>query len=154
MPSTSAAFWSPLLDAASDLPISLRVQLCDLKPRFLPKGTVGRGFRAVARNGRVLLASDTPLAQLAGQVVTMRIQTWHKAILPGDQPAPYGLLVCVRCADVEPLYVARLTPRCEEPFALALDVGGEMVLEVRPVASIKTATSKSTAKADLRDGVR
>jgi hypothetical protein len=127
-----ALVWGPLLDAAVALPITLPTRLGDLRPRFLSKGMVGRGYRAVARNGRVLLAGDRPLAELTDQVVRLRLQTWHKAILPGDRPEPYGLLLCVRRAAVDALYVARLTPRCEE-FVLAMDVGGGMALEIRHV---------------------
>ena len=116
MASKSTVLWGPLLDAAGSLPISLPVRFCDPRPRFLAKGTIGRGHRAVARNGRALLASDVPLAELANQVVRLRFQTWHKAILVGDRPEPWGVLMCVRRADVEPEYVARLIPHCEDPF--------------------------------------
>jgi hypothetical protein len=114
------------------LPLSLMVSLCDLRPRFIPKCKVGRGYRAIARNGRVLLASDCPLVELANRIVCLRLQTWHKAILPGDPPAPYGLLLCVRCKEQATAdYVARLVPACEEPFDLALAVGGGLTLELR-----------------------
>src|SRR4051812_28608096 len=86
----------PALDAGTPWPLVLRAVLCDLRPRFLPKGVVGAGHRAVARNGRVLLCSDRPAAELAGQVARVRLQTWHRAILPGDVPEPYGILLCVR----------------------------------------------------------
>ncbi len=135
MASTSAVIWGPLLDAAGSLPISLPVRCCDLRPRFLAKGTVGRGHRAVARNGRVLLASDVPLAELADQVVRLRFQKWHKTILPGDRPAPWGVLLCARRANVVPEYLARLTPRCEERFDLALDVGGGMMVLFQRIVS-------------------
>ena len=69
-------------------PLSFVAVLCDLRPRFLPKGQVGRGYRAIARNGRVLLASPLPLPAWIGQVGRLRLQTWHKAILPGESPRP------------------------------------------------------------------
>jgi hypothetical protein len=128
-----AALRGPVLDAAGGRPISLTVRLCDLRSRFLAKGSVGRGRRAVSRNGRVLLASDAPLAELADQVVHLRFQTWHKVLLPGEPPEPWGVLMCVRRADAKPDYVARLTPASHPPFALALDVGGEMSLIFEPV---------------------
>jgi hypothetical protein len=139
----------PLLDALGALPISLTVRLGDLRPRFLAKATVGRGVRAVARNGRVLLAGDRPLAELIDQVVRLRLQPWHKAILPGDSSEVYGLLLCVRKVDAPTSYVARLASPAAEGFALAIDVGGEMILEIRPEPGapatgyfLKTATSR------------
>src|SRR5206468_2022091 len=85
----------PAPGGAAPWPFALRAVLCDLRPRFLPKAAVGPGRRAVARNGRVLLCSDRPLDALAGQPASVRLQTWHRAILPGDLPAPYGVLLCV-----------------------------------------------------------
>src|SRR5947209_19911878 len=74
-------------------PVVLIARMCDLRPRFLAKGQIGRGYRAIARNGRILLASDVPLPQLDGVVVSVRVQTWHRTILPGDPAEPYGLLL-------------------------------------------------------------
>src|SRR5260370_18700991 len=90
--------------------LCLRAVLCDLRPRFLHKCRVGRGYRAVARNGRVLLASDGPVTDLGGRVALVRLQTWHRAILPGDALQPYGLLLCVRTTEAggEPGYAAQL----------------------------------------------
>jgi hypothetical protein len=104
-----------------------------LRPRFLPKGRAGRGYRAVARNGRVLLASDRLLENLAGRAAAVRLQTWHRVILPGDPPTPHGVLMCVRAIEEsrEAAYEARLSEDAAGPFAFALDVGGERVLEFR-----------------------
>jgi hypothetical protein len=126
----------PLLAEARRWPLSFGAVLCDLRPRFLPKCRVGRGYRAVARNGRVLLASDLPLDELTGRAARVRLQTWHRAILAGDTPEPYGLLVCVRClgeGEEPPRYGTRLVQIPEEPFDLALDVGGGLVLEIRRI---------------------
>jgi hypothetical protein len=121
----------PLLTEAA-WPLQLRVRLCDFRPRFLPKGTAGRGYRAIARNGRVLLASDLPLAELPGRVARVRLQTWHRAILPGDRPKPHGLLLCVRAAeDVLPRFRARLVREDEAPCDLRVALGGGLVLEFR-----------------------
>jgi hypothetical protein len=123
----------PLLSPEMPWPLTLRARLGDLRPRFLPKGEAGRGFRAVARNGRVLLASDRPVAELAGRHAEVRLQTWHRAILPGEAPRPWGVLLCVRglgdgaAAD----YTAALQRAGEGAFALALDVGGGMWLFFR-----------------------
>src|SRR5262249_49179285 len=89
--------WGPLAETASG-PLVLTARLGELRPHFLPTGGVGRGYGAVARNGRILLASHVPVTELAGRVAVMRLQTWYRALLPGDVPEPYGLLLCVRDA--------------------------------------------------------
>jgi hypothetical protein len=122
----------PLLTAAAPWPLSLCVLLCDLRPRFLAKGQAGRGHRAIARNGRILLAADRPLAELVGRCARLRLQTWHRAILPGDRPKPYGLLLCVRPADgEEPQFETLLVSQPDGSAELALDVGGGQALHFR-----------------------
>jgi hypothetical protein len=125
-----------LTSARSPWPFALRAVLCALRPRFPAKAGVGPGQRAVARNGRVLLCSDCPLAALTGQVASVRLQTWHRVSLPGDLPAPYGVLLCIRCLDrapgpEPPLFMTRLVQRSEAAGDLHLDLGGELVLEFR-----------------------
>jgi hypothetical protein len=124
----------PLVSPSGSATLLLQAHLCDLRPRFLAKGGAGMRYRAVARNGRVLLASDRPLAALAGITARLRLQSWHRVILEGDRPEPYGLLLCVRGQvrpDPGPLYAGRLVPDPEEPFALAIDLGGRLFLEFR-----------------------
>jgi hypothetical protein len=123
----------PLL-GSGQWPLDLRAILCDLRPRFLPKGQVGRGYRAIARNGRVLLASSLPLVEWTGQAAHLRLQTWRKILLPHDPPQPYGILLSLRpaaesAALVE--YECVLTPPGDEPHQLRIDVGGRMVLTIR-----------------------
>jgi len=113
------------------LPLTFRVQLDDLRPRFLPKCQIGRGYRAIARNGRVMLASDRPLTNLIGQEVRLRIGVWHRAIMTGDRPEPYGILLYVRAAvgpGNEPIFSARLMTGPPDSADLALDVGGGKAL--------------------------
>jgi hypothetical protein len=131
----------PLLSAGAPWPLVLRATLGDLRPRFLPKGAVGRaGHRAVARNGRVLLCSDRPVTELAGLAAVVRLQTWHRATLPGDAPAPHGLLLCVRALERgTPSYAARLVRRAEAEGDLVLGVGGLLALEFR---AVRTETSR------------
>lgn len=126
--------WGPLLNHSPPFPLLLPVRLGDLRGRFLAKGRAGRGYRAIARNGRILLAADCPLSELPDRVVWLRVQTWHRAVLPGDRPEPYGILLCVdRSVPPAPAYGARLV-RCPSPTAaLTLDVGGGSVLEFIPV---------------------
>jgi hypothetical protein len=121
------------LCGTSAWPCTLHVRLCDLRPRFLVKRTIGAGRRAVARNGRVLLCSDRPLDELPGRPARLRVQTWHRAILPGDTPGPYGILLCVRCQAVddvrEPLFTMQLVPRPEARGDLRVEVGGGLMLD-------------------------
>jgi hypothetical protein len=112
---------------------------------MLPKGQVGNGYRAIARNGRVLLAAPAPLEEWAGQPTRLRLQVWHKAILPGDRPEPFGLLMCLR--KLGPLQTGstletRLTPQADDGFALALDLGGNRVMEFRRREFIKIEPSR------------
>jgi hypothetical protein len=113
-------------------PLLLDVQLCDLRRRFIPKQGVDRGCRAVARNGRVLLASDLPLAELPGRSARVRLQTWHKAILPGDDAEPYGILLVVRTLEnIECSHVVELVDAATARRDWAVDVGGGSLLEFR-----------------------
>jgi hypothetical protein len=137
-------FWGPLAERANG-PLVLTARLGELVSRFLPKGRVGRSHRAVARNGRVVLASDLPVTELAGRVATVRVQGWHRAILPGEAAQPFGLLLCVRApkAGETALFTAdliRLDGEREAGGELILDVGGRMALVFRP---LRSATSMS-----------
>jgi hypothetical protein len=120
--------------ASQALPLSLHARLCDLRSRFLAKDRVGRSYRAIARNGKVLLATDRSLADLADQPGRVRLQVWHRAILAGDKAEPYGILLCIRSGSrsvIRPIYRAGLV-RCPSPTCpLALEVGGGLVLEFR-----------------------
>ena len=126
----------PLLKLAG--PESLRFQavLCDLRPRFIPKCRVGRGYRAVSRNGRVLLATNSPMDELIEREVEIRLQPWRKVILPGQRPEIYGVLMCTRCLDSDHLsglkneaaYDSCLVKEAQSAANLAVDVGGGMSL--------------------------
>ena len=121
-----------LLMADPSLPLRLQALLCDLSSRFLPKGRVGNGYRYISRNGRVLLASDLALKDLAKQIVEMRLQVWRRALLPGDKPEPFGFLLCVRSTSVDPalaLHRASLVAAPASSCEMAIDVGGRTWLE-------------------------
>jgi hypothetical protein len=112
-------------------PILLTAVVGDLRPHFIAKGRVGRSYRAIARNGRVLLASDLPLEELVGRMVRVRLQEWRRSILPDDVPEPYGLLLCLRSqaeSAAAPL-CAQLTATASPDAELVLDVGGRLKLE-------------------------
>jgi hypothetical protein len=124
----------PLFETERTWPLLLHAVLCDLRPRFIAKGQLGGSYRAVTRNGRILLASRLPLADLPGRSVQVRLQTWHKVILPGSAPEPYGILLCVQLppdSTALPTHATRLQPSPElpdAPFDLALEVGGGLSL--------------------------
>ncbi len=126
----SGPFWA----ACPVLPLHFCARLGDVRPRFLPKCRVGRSYRAIARNGRVLLASEAPLEELVDRTVRLRLQVWNRAILPGDVPEPYGLLVDVRVFHrpaAAQLYDVRLVGVLETA-TLMLDVGGGQALAFDP----------------------
>jgi hypothetical protein len=141
-----------LLTAPAEFPwpLALAAELCDLTPRFLPKFTVGRGHRAVARNGRVLLASHWPLAELAGRRVRLRLQTWCRAILAGEPPEPYGVLLSV--GDLPPsssefFYETCLVNRSDERADLSLQLGGGTMLEFRRCGSNRSGKESNSCVA-------
>jgi len=127
--------WGLLVTVDDFRPVRLLARFCDVRARFLAKGRVGRGYRYIARNGRVLLASDLLLAELSGRIVEARFQIWHRAILREDPAQPYGVLLVVRGSATPRegvLYNTRLVDKPAEPYALALALGGETVLEFTP----------------------
>jgi hypothetical protein len=125
--------WGTVLDQAGGLPLSVLSLLPDLRPRFMAKGKVGRGYRAIARNGRVLMASDRNLAELAGEISLVRLQAWHRSILPREPRRPYGLLLVVQrvlpTSGAEVPYTVRLVDVAKVQSDLVLNVGGCKVLE-------------------------
>ncbi|MHB1426617.1 MAG: hypothetical protein ACYC3I_25935 [Gemmataceae bacterium] len=137
-PFTGSLLAGPLCSTAL-WPCTLHARCCDPRPRFLLKsppspphagGGRGEGCRAVARNGRVLLCADRPMEELAGRLVRIRLQTWHRIYLPGDAPQPHGVLLCVRCVeDVVPSFAMELRSIAEARGQLRIDVGGGIMLD-------------------------
>lgn len=123
------------LCSTCEWPYTLHACCCDLRPRFLIKQAIRSACRAIARNGRILLCSDRPLEQLPGRIVRLRLQTWHRAYLPGDAPQPHGVLLCLRCLEgaefPTPRFTMRLGKNAEALGELRIDVGGGMMLDFR-----------------------
>ncbi len=129
LPEVAAGLVTGRLLEAGGWPLRLAAWLCDLRTRFLIKDGPAGTHRAVARNGRVLLASDRPLDELAGRPALVRLQTWHRAILPGEPPEPFGILLCVRSGPAAgSLLVARLVHEPSTGATVAMDVGGRLWL--------------------------
>jgi hypothetical protein len=130
--------WGDLLD--TDPPVArlvLRVVLCRLRPALISKGRVGKHHRAVARNGRVLLASALALDELEGQEVTLRVAPWHRRVLPGDAPRPEGVLLCAwpgrpapAVRDAQALHRAVVAGAADPAGVLHIDLGGLRVLSL------------------------
>src|SRR5262249_55522494 len=115
----------PLWSKSRRLPLTLNARLCNVRPRFIPKGQVGSGFRAISRNGRVLLASNEPIAELIGKLARVRLQVWHAGILPGDRPEPQGILLVIRAsADDQKafIYQTELAPLSASRFELSIEL--------------------------------
>ncbi|HYT89305.1 MAG TPA: hypothetical protein VEL76_11420 [Gemmataceae bacterium] len=117
-----------------DKPARLTVTavFCELRPAFLSKGQVGQHYRAIARNGRVLLASAWPLDALAGRTVQLQVTIWHRRILPADPPEPYGILLGVWREPTNSIskvtYRAIVAAAPAPDGKLHLDLGGLRVL--------------------------
>jgi len=122
-----------LVEAAA-LPLQFVARIGDLPTRFTAKCRVGRGYRSIARNGRILLASDRALEELAGIAAHVRLQVWHRKILPEDRAEPYGYLLSVRgCRHrlpCVPCWVLRLVADPTPHPELLVDVGGRRWLQL------------------------
>jgi hypothetical protein len=115
-------------------------RLCRLVPGFIAKGQVGRHFRAVSRNGKVLLASYLPAAELEGQVVLLRFTIWHRRLLAGDPPQPAGVLLgawpaATAARKGEAPLEAELAAIPHPQGRLHLDLGGGRILSLLPPRS-------------------
>lgn len=128
--------------------LCLRAVLCDWGRAFIAKGMVGRHYRAISRNGRVLLASDRPLVELKDRLLRLRITHWHRQILPGKSPSPWGLVLSAwtlveQAEDASPrptVYRAHVS-RVPLPQAdLSIDLGGLRVL------SLTSATDEAAGR--------
>jgi hypothetical protein len=124
-----------LMDRVASLPFTIRVILGDLRVRFLAKGRAGRGHRAVARNGRVLLASQVPIEELVDTEVRLRFQVWHRRFLPGAPAEPWGILLCTAPVNSQAsggsedvIRRARLAKQLGSADDLGLEVGGGLIV--------------------------
>lgn len=134
MPFLQKIAFGPLcpLTLDSSEPVLLDVELCSLNGAFIPKGRVGRHYRAISRNGLILLLSPQPLNNYQDSLVQLRMSVWHRASLPGQTPSPWGILLCVRDRHFPPdekptqsLLKATLAPARHPSAKIALDLGGE-----------------------------
>jgi hypothetical protein len=108
-------------------PLCLRVVSCGLGNVFRIKPSETRGYRAVARNGRVLVATRLPLTDLKDRTVTLRIQTWNRRILTGDPARPWGILLCIEDVvkhDARPHDRVSVLSQPPANAALHIELGG------------------------------
>jgi hypothetical protein len=134
-----------LVGAREPFPIVLTAEVGDLRARFLYKGQPARGHHYIARNGHVLLVARLPLAELIGRAARVRLQKWHRAILAGDRPTLYGVLLWMDAARAPvsgSLYRMRLEKTGNPLADLTLDVGGGLVLMVERCSSKVVSLSK------------
>jgi hypothetical protein len=127
----------PSLESVDSQSICFRAILGDLRPRFILKGQIGRGYRAIARNGRILLVSRLPLDELIDREAAIRLQPWRKVILPGEKPEIFGILICVQDSEdcsylnrsqKHEIFHVRLSDADVASAEIALDVGGGSTL--------------------------
>lgn len=125
----------PLASVDAGWPLCLRALACGLSNVFRIKPSETRGYRAVARNGRVLVASRLPLNDLKDRTVSLRIQTWNRRILPGDAAQPWGIVVCIgdELKHSDPSGRYRMSVLAQPPVdaALHIELGGRKWLEFR-----------------------
>jgi hypothetical protein len=104
---------------------------CPLGSCFIPKGNIGRHFQSISRNGLILLMSTTPAREFGqGALVHLRLSIWHRAHLPGEAAAPYGLLLHAQDlepveshASAGPLYRAEIAPAPLSTRVLSVALG-------------------------------
>lgn len=127
------------MEKSSRTSLSIETTLPPLSPAFLPKGQMGRHFRAVSRNGQVLLMSPQPLGEMEHRRVRLRVSIWHRAHLPREAPGPWGLLLFARALEVSagpgvqfPVLAAALGGAHACEAALSVELGGGRFLNFLP----------------------
>ena len=76
-------------------------------------------------------AHGLPAARLDGRPALVRLQTWHKAVLPGEPASPYGVLLNLRTRGelpAGPFWTMRIVEMREAAGDLLLDMGGGTAL--------------------------
>lgn len=113
----------------------LDVALPPLGPAFISKGKMGRHFRAVSRNGLVLLICAEPHPEIGAKRMRLRLSIWHRAHLPGEAAEPWGILIYAqRCqgngspAIANRSLMALLDDDHAADCALSIELGGRRVL--------------------------
>jgi len=118
--------------------LQMTTALGDLGRAFIPKGGVGRHYRAVSRNGRVLLATDRPLEECGNRIVWLRIACSHRQILSDDESCQWGVLLVAwtppelsAAASPRPVvYEAHISRDLAPGAELSIDLGGLRVLSL------------------------
>lgn len=97
-------------------------------PAFIPKGRIGRHFRAISRNGLILLMSSLGTGSFESLPAELRLSTWHQRIFKESAPEPYGVLMILRpLAAVRPSLDSR--QYCSMALGASADADAELVLD-------------------------
>ena len=112
----------------------LSALLCSFGRALIQKGRIGGHHRAVSRNGLVLFMSREPIAAMEGVRAKIRLSVWHRAFLPGEPAAPWGILLHVtqepsqRADAARDLLQAEITRESLATATLSIELGGERIL--------------------------
>jgi hypothetical protein len=124
-------------EASRRASLLLNVTLPPLGPAFIAKGKVGRHFKAISRNGLVILMSTFPPRDVPNSTaVRLRVAVWHRSHLQHEPATPYGLLLHAQVLQItgtlphDRVYRAEVTASHSSDAALSLELGGERFLNI------------------------
>lgn len=116
----------------------LEAALPPLGAAFISKGKIGRHFRAVSRNGMVLLIGAEQHAEISAARMRLRMSIWHRAHLPNEAAEPWGILLYAQRGEANgpaaiPAaghrgLIASLDADHAPDSALSIELGGQRVL--------------------------
>ncbi len=111
-------------------PIILITNAPDFGQAFIAKQALRNHPRAISRNGRVLLVSDTPLAQAIGRPVLLSFRAWRQSILANEPASVWGVLLrisahaLVRRSLEHPMADCTIEVQPRRDAHINLDLGG------------------------------
>ncbi len=129
--------WGPLWNAfreSGQTSLAVDAILCSFGRAFISKGQIGVHYRAISRNGLVLLVSPDPPSRLDGVRARLRLAVWHRAFLRNEPAEPWGILlhatpqISRHAEGVSDLLQAAIEREALRAAALSIDLGGERIL--------------------------
>ena len=117
--------------------ILLDAALPCLAPAFESKGRIGRHFRAVSKNGQVLLLTPREAGEMEDAITRLRLSIWHRPNHSGEKPEPWGISLCAlaNCTGfaAQPrLLFAKLDHGQARGAALSIALGDERFVNFLP----------------------